>query len=46
MLDGMHSTSPARLTTVVVATFVNNTKTTLHAHSVDKNTSFVCGREL
>ena len=26
--------------------FVNKTKTTLRAHTADKNTSFVCGRDL
>ena len=38
MLDGTLSTSPAQFTTM----FVNKTKTTLRAHTVDKNTSSVC----
>ena len=32
MLDGMLSTSHARLTTIVVSMFVYNTKTTLRMH--------------
>ena len=43
---GTLSTSPARLTTIVASMFVNKNKTTLCAHTVDKNTSFVCGRDL
>ena len=46
MLGGMLSTSPARLTAIVASMFVNKTKTTLRAHTVDKNTSSVCGRDL
>ena len=39
MLGGTLSTSPAQFT---ASTFVNKTKTTLRAHTVDKNTSSVC----
>ena len=39
MLGGTLSTSPAQFTASV---FVNKTKTTLHAYTVDKNTSSVC----
>ena len=46
MLGGTLSTSPAQLTTIVASMFVNKTKTTLCAHTVDKNTSFMCGRDL
>ena len=42
MLGGTLSTSPAQFTTIVASMFVNNTKTTLRAHTVDKNTSSVC----
>ena len=43
MLGGTLSTSPAQFTTTIVASmFVNKTKTTLRAHTVDKNTSSVC----
>ena len=42
MLGGMLSTSPAQFTTIVASMFVNKTKTTLRAHTVDKNTSSVC----
>ena len=38
MLGGTLSTSPAQFTTM----FVYKTKTTLRAHTVDKNTSSVC----
>ena len=38
MLGGTLSTSPAQFTTM----FVNKSKTTLRAHTVDKNTSSVC----
>ena len=43
MLGGTLSTSPAQFTTTVASMFVNKTKTTLRAHTVDKNTSSVCG---
>ena len=43
MLGGTLSTSPAQFTTIVASMFVNKTKTTLRAHTVDKNTSSVCG---
>ena len=43
MLGGTLSTSPAQFTTIVASMFVNKSKTTLRAHSVDKNTSSVCG---
>ena len=46
MLSGTPSISPAWLTTVVASMFVNKTKTILRVHTVDKNTSFVCGRDL
>ena len=46
MLDGMLSSSPGRLTTIVASVLVNETKYTLRALSVDKNTRFVCGRDL
>ena len=39
MLGGTLSTSPAQFT---ASMFVNKTKTTLRAHTVDKNTSSVC----
>ena len=39
MLGGMLSTSPAQFT---ASMFVNKAKTTLRAHTVDKNTSSVC----
>ena len=39
MLGGTLSTSPAQCT---ASMFVNKTKTTLRAHTVDKNTSSVC----
>ena len=42
MLGGTLSTSPAQFTTIVASMFVNKTKTTLRAHTVDKNTSSVC----
>ena len=42
MLGGTLSTSPAQFTTTVASMFVNKTKTTLRAHTVDKNTSSVC----
>ena len=42
MLGGMLSTSPAQFTTIVASMFVDKTKTTLRAHTVDKNTSSVC----
>ena len=42
MLGGTLSTSPAQFTTIVGSMFVNKTKTTLRAHTVDKNTSSVC----
>ena len=41
MLGGMLSTSPAQFTTIVASMFVNKSKTTLRAHTVDKNTSSV-----
>ena len=40
MLGGTLSTSPAQFTASIM--FVNKTKTTLRAHTVDKNTSSVC----
>ena len=40
MLGSTLSTSPAQFT---ASMFVNKTKTTLRAHTVDKNTSSVCG---
>ena len=43
MLGGTLSTSPAQFTTIVASMFVNKTKTTLRADTVDKNTSSVCG---
>ena len=43
VLGGTLSTSPAQFTTIVASMFVNKTKTTLRAHTVDKNTSSVCG---
>ena len=43
MLGGTLSTSPAQFTTIVASMFVNKTKTTLRAHTQDKNTSSVCG---
>ena len=43
MLGGTLSTSPAQFTTIVASMFVNKTKTTLRAHTEDKNTSSVCG---
>ena len=43
MLGGTLSTSPAQFTTIVASMFVNKTKTTLRTHTVDKNTSSVCG---
>ena len=42
MLGGTLSTSPAQFTTIVASMFVNKTKTTLGAHTLDKNTSSVC----
>ena len=43
VLGGMLSTSPAQFTTIVASIlFANKTKTTLRAHTVDKNTSSVC----
>ena len=39
VLGGTLSTSPAQFT---ASMFVNKTKTTLRAHTVDKNTSLVC----
>ena len=42
MLGGTLSTSPAQFTTIVASMFVNKSKTTLRAHTVDKNTSSVC----
>ena len=39
MLGGTLSSSPAQFT---ASMFVNKTKTTLRAHTVDKNTSSVC----
>ena len=39
MLGGTLSTSPAQFT---ASMFVNKSKTTLRAHTVDKNTSSVC----
>ena len=42
VLGGTLSTSPAQFTTIVASMFVNKTKTTLRAHTVDKNTSSVC----
>ena len=39
MLGGTLSTSPAQFT---ASMFVNKTKTTFRAHTVDKNTSSVC----
>ena len=42
MLGGTLSTSPAQFTTIVASLFVNKTKTTLCAHTVEKNTSSVC----
>ena len=41
MLGGTLSTSPAQFTASMTM-FVNKTKTTLRAHTVDKNTSSVC----
>ena len=46
MLGGTLSTLPAQLTTIVASMFVNNAITTLPKHTVDKNTSFVWGRDL
>ena len=40
LLGGKLSTPPAL---IVASMFVNKTKTTLRAHTVDKNTSSVCG---
>ena len=45
MLGGTLPTSPARLTTIV-SMFVNNITTTFRVHSMDKNTSFMCGHKL
>ena len=42
VLGGKLSTSPAQFTTIVASMFVNKTKTSLRAHTVDKNTSSVC----